>query len=415
MGRGNWKYNNNKLAHPVIPDLIGNLIIKRTLYKYKSNEKNKKFILFINHFNLMRMKKLMILAVAAIALVACSRTFEKHETEGVAIGFGTWTETLTKGTVENSFEVGNTFNVWGEKLVGETHTDVFTSVTVRKTENGTPKDPGTWTYDNKQYWDLSASKYTFYAVSPAADGYTVDETTGAISASPTITFNGKDSDILVAQQAVVNKTDGGGNFNNFAAVPLVFNHVAALVDVKVKVAAGLVAAGATVQVSGISLLNISTEGTFTVAGGYTTAPAAVWTPSTAAAGTTASFDGADGYTDVSSSLNTNLNGTTGDILIKQLVVMPQDFRTTGDFIQKLDIDYNITQTGGTANNFTPDPFALTTFDNVDNETNTDTNVTGWAPGYHYTYVVTIDARKIEFTATISDWTPADNAYNYLIN
>ena len=360
----------------------------------------------------MRMKKIMILAVAAIAMVACTKTYEVAETsqEQSPIGFSTWNETLTKASVNNTFDVNDNFNVWGEKLVAETHTTVFDGVTVTKTA----MEPETWNYTTKQYWDMSATSYTFYGIAPAADGYTVNATTGAVTASPTITFTGKDSDILVAQKAVVNKIDGSGNFNSFDKVPMVFNHVAALVDIKVKISAGLVAAGATVKVSGIQLQNISTKGTFVVAAGYTTAPAATWTPSAASAETTDSFDSDDGFVDASASLDTNLDGT-GTILINKLVVMPQDFRTDGAFIQKLDIDYNITQAGGSANNFTPDPFALTTFDNTDNTSNSgDTNVTGWAPGKHYTYVVTIDANTIEFTASVTAWT-TESAYHYLVN
>lgn len=359
----------------------------------------------------MRMKKLFILAVAAIALAACSRTFDTHKAEGQAIGFGTWTEHLTKASVDNTFDVGDDFKVWGGKLVSSDYTTVFNGVTVEKTD----ASPETWNYSPKQYWDLSASSYTFYGIAPAADGYTVNAETGAITVSPTITFNGDDSDILVAQKAVVNKTDGSGNFNSFNAVPMVFNHVAALLDIKVKISAGLVAAGAHVQVSDIELQKISTEGTYTVAGGYTTAPAAVWVPSAAAAGTTGAFGPTDGCTDASAGLDTDLDAS-GTTLIQKLVVMPQDFRTTGDFIQQLSIEYNITQAGGSANEFTPAAIPLTEFDNVDNTTNTgDTNVTGWAPGYHYTYIVTIDANAIEFTASISEWAAADNAYHYLVN
>lgn len=364
------------------------------------------------------MKKLMILAVAAIALVACSKTFDTGKSNDAAIGFGTWTETLTKAgpaSIGNAFAVGDEFNVWGGKLVSSTFTPVFAGVTVEKTA----ASPETWNYSPKQYWDLSATSYTFYGISPAEDGYTVNAETGAVTASPTITFAGNTNDVLVAQKAVVAKDFDGDtvddNFNNFDKVHLIFNHVAALVDVKVKISAGLVAAGAHVQVSSIALTNISKEGTFTVAGGYTTAPVASWTPSTAAAGTTGSFGPTNGCTDASAGLNTDLNDT-GTILINQLIVIPQEFRTTGDYIQKLDIDYNITQAGGTANNFTPDPFALTTFDNTPNTSNTgDTNVTGWASGYHYTYVVTIDAHAIDFTAEVSNNWTLETAYNYLCN
>ena len=354
----------------------------------------------------------MILAVAAIALAACSKTFNTANTEGTAIGFSTWAEHLTKtgpSSVGNTFAVNDAFKVWGGKTVSSTFSSVFNGVTVTKTV----ASPETWYYSPKQYWDLSATSYTFYGVAPAADGYTMNAETGAITASPTITFAGNTNDVLVAQKAVVNKTDGSGNFNSFAPANLTFNHVAALVDVKVKISAGLVAAGAHVQVSSISLVNISKEGTYVVAGGYTSAPAADWTPSTPAAGTTGSFGPTNGCTDASAGLNTDLDGT-GTVLINQLIVMPQDFRDTGDYIQKLDIDYNITQSGGSANNFTPDPFALTLFDDVENTVNTDTNVTGWAPGYHYTYVITIDARAIDFTAEVSTWSTG-SAFNYLAN
>ena len=360
----------------------------------------------------MRMKKLMIFAVAAIALVACSKEFDtnKSASNGTAIGFGTWAEQLTKATsntVDGTFAVNDNFKVWGSKLVSSTPSDVFTGVTVTKTN----ASPETWNYSPKQYWDLSADSYTFYAVAPAADGYTVNTTTGQITASPTITFTGNDSDILVAQKALVPNT--GGNFNNFAKVPLIFNHAAAWVDVKVKISAGLVAAGAHVQVSSIALQNISKEGTFTVAGDYTTAPEATWTASTPAAGTVAEYNHASGLVSGAAGLNTDLDAS-GTVLVSKLVVMPQDFRDAGDFIQKLDIDYNITQNGGSANNFTPAPIALTDFDDVEDKDNDDTAVTGWAPGTHYTYVVTIDAHTIEFSATISAWSTED-AFHYLIN
>ena len=364
------------------------------------------------------MKRYIFIAAALVlATVSCSKVYDATPVNhDVPIGFGTWVETMTKATsntIANSFTVDDNFKVWGSKYVtsSDTRTDVFSGVTVTKTLN----DPETWTYTTKQYWDTSVDNYTFFGVSPAADGYTVNTASGEITASPTITFTGKDSDIMVAQKAVVNKNDGSGNFNSFAAVPMVFNHVAALVDVIVKPSAGLVAAGANVQVSAIELQNISKEGTFTVAADFTTAPAATWTPSTPAAGTVAAYNQASGVSSGAANLNTNL-AAAGAMFIQSLVVMPQNFRNSGDYIQKLDIDYNITQTGGTANSFTPDPFALTLFDNTENSSNEgDTNVTGWAPGVHYIYVVTIDARAIEFTASISAWGDPIYAYNYLVN
>lgn len=357
------------------------------------------------------MKKLMILAALLAVGVSCTKTYESVESPQNSIGFGTWTNTLTKATVDGTFGVNDVIKVWGFKTVNASNTTVFNGVELTKTD----ASPETWDYSPKRYWDTNASSYTFFGVAPSADGYTMDAETGLISASPTIEFTGADSDILVADKTVVNKTDGGGNFNSFNKVNLSFNHVAALLDVKVKLSANLAASGAVVQVSSLELQKISTKGTFVVSSAYTTAPAATWTPSTPGAETTAAFDSADGASDVSANLNTNLDAS-GTLLIQKLIVMPQDFRTSGEYVQALDIDYNITVDGGSPMNFTPDAFALTTFDNTDNTANTgDTNVTGWAPGYHYTYIITIDAHSIEFTASVENWLPATNAYHYLVD
>ena len=354
----------------------------------------------------MRMKKLIILAAAAIAAVACSRTFDTAPAKEQAIGFGTWAETLTKATVENTFDVNDHIGVFGVKTKSATNTTVFNNVDVKKTA----ASPETWTYSPKQYWDLNAVSYTFFAVSPyAATGYIVDPATGAVSASPTIAFAGKDSDILVAQKAVVNKTDGAGNFNSYDAVPLVFNHMAALLDVKVKMSADLYAQGAEVKITDVKLLNIDSEGTYTVTGGFTTAPTPDWTST----GTKATYNYTKGFVDATTALNVNIaNGTP--TIINKLVVLPQTFRTTGTERQQIQIAYKLKQTGGEDVQYTPDAFDLTTFDNVDDEDNEDTAVAGWAFGTHYTYIITIDAQAIEFTASIQPWTE-ESAYHYLLN
>lgn len=360
----------------------------------------------------MSMKKTVLLAAAALSLVACGKTYELQETAQPKIGFGTWAETLTKATVENTFDQGATFKVWGFKTVASTNTDVFTGVTVTKQT----AENNNWSYENKKYWDLSASSYTFYAVSPAADNYTLTTANGAVTKSPAITFTGTDSDILVADKTVVNKADRTGNFNSFERVNLSFNHVAALLDVKVKASAGLIADGAIVTVKSIQIQNIDSKGSFTVSGGYTTDPVTNvdWTSAEEDAGTytVSTFDQTKGTGD-SYALNTNL-GNTAQTFINKLVVMPQDFRTTGDQKQEVLITYTIQYTNGEPTEFAPAAFSLTLFDNVDDADNDDTRVSGWAPGTHYIYTITIDANAINFTASIKDWKATENAYNYLV-
>lgn len=356
------------------------------------------------------MKKIMILAAIAAAAISCSKSFELTPTQEAPIGFGTWAETMTKATVDNTFDQGATFKVWGFKTVNAANANVFNGVTVTKQT----ADNNSWSYEGKKYWDLSATSYTFYAVSPAADGYNLDTGNGAITTSPSIVFHGSDSDILVADKAVVQKTDGAGNFNSFGRVPLSFNHVAALLDVNVKASAGLIADQATVKVASIQIQNIDSKGTFIVDANYTSAPAAHWTTAQVAeAYVVDTFDQSEG-TGTSYELNTAL-GDASRTFINKLIVMPQVFRTSGTQKQQVSISYKIQYAGGEETVFSPAAYDLTMFDNLDNEVNTDTKVTGWAPGKHYIYTITIDANAINFTASIEGWGDPVNAYNYLTN
>ncbi|MBR5703760.1 MAG: fimbrillin family protein [Bacteroidales bacterium] len=362
------------------------------------------------------MKKLMILAVAAIALVACSRTFNTHHhgNEGKAIGFSTWAETMTKtaaNTVANSFAVGDDFTVFGIKTKSTTNTTVFTNAKVEKTVVA----PETWSCTPVQYWDDDADSYTFYAIAPHSVGGTATLTpaTGAIAAS-NIVFAGNDNDILLAEQKIVNK-GVAPYFNNHGAVPMVFHHAAALFDLNVKMSSDLEAADAEVKITSIELQNIDSKGNLTVTTGYTTDPVANATWATVEeAGNPTVNDFSAGCEDVSANLGVDIADQTVPIISK-LIVLPQTFRTTGSYIQKVAIEYSIKQNGGDWVAYTPDAYNLTLFDNVDNKVNTDTAVSGWAKGTHYTYTITIDANAIKFTATIQNWLDGGNSWNYLAN
>ena len=80
--------------------------------------------------------------------------------------------------------------------------------------------------------------------------------------------------------------------------------------------------------------------------------------------------------------------------------MPQDFRTEGEHIQKVNIVYKITDGSGKVSTYNPS-FNLKLFDNIDNTVNTDTIIAGWAAGKHYTFYITINANKINFTAPLT--------------
>ena len=378
------------------------------------------------------MKKLMILAVAAIALAACSKTFDTHHhgNEGKAIGFGTWTEKLTKHTQGLStgdegfaWNVNDNFIVSGFKTVGTgegaANTNVFANQLVEY-KGGTP----TWTYAPKRLWDPAAASYTFYAISPGkindSDIATLDASAGTVTNCQTITFAGNNNDILVASKEPVSNT--GGNFNNYHTVDLKFNHIAALFDLKVKKHNNL--SSATVNVTGIELLNLKNQGTFAISGydGSTNKPSVTWSASGSA-----NYTSTSGVTSIPCTADNPVEATTdGALVINKLIVVPDySFTSTGTANnsntsdQLVKISYTINYTTPAAETITHNNvyFFLKAFDTTDNDTvnNDPSEIGSWLAGKHYTYFITIDAHTIEFTASVNNWVTGDTGYHYLVD
>ena len=382
----------------------------------------------------MRMKKLMILAVAALACAACAKTYEVKEVEPQAIGFGTWTSTLTKTHDPGNstvFAEGDNFNVYATKTVSSTSSDVFTGTVVTKGATD-------WDYAPHRYWDSNASSYTFYAVSPAGllDGTGASATTAGVFTSEPIEFLGGDTqksdikDILVAAKKEVTPTGSPATFAS--PVNLSFYHIASLVDLKVQKKDDLEVANEDannyikVAVTAISLTNIDGNGHFSISSYNTASPynpvtsSSTWTEETGA--TKKTYNHTSGYETVT--LPTDVHTVTEaspDALITKLVVMPQTFRTAEtdhSSDQTVNITYTI-ESRESGNSSTSGPFTasfdLKEFDNAQDYTNTAADyITGWLPGYHYTYIITIGANAITFTADIQNWT-GSNGYHYLVN
>ena len=361
----------------------------------------------------MRMKKLMILAVAAIGLVACSKAFDVNTTEGSPIGFGTWADVMTKRTpTATIFANGDDFNVFGSKVVSSTPYMVFNGDVVTKSGEN-------WNYTPARFWDPSASGYTFYAISPAGllpadmtdDQKTTAATTGAFSTKE-LTFDGTVAyDVLVSKKTPV----APANFND--DVNLDFQHVASLVDVKIKKSYAL--KDATVTVTAISLENIVKKGTYNVAS-YVSTPGtnlnkpvvavANWVP--AASEATGSFTGNTGtvgqygYADVPGEA---ISGEAFEAF-PSFVAMPQNLvAANGANPQQIKISYTIV-VGGETITHSNKIVAFSAFDTVDNKVNTATAgdpatwaASAWNPNTHYIYTLTLDANKIDFTASITDW------------
>lgn len=366
------------------------------------------------------MKKILILATVVAMCAACSHTYEVNPVskDGGKISFGSYTETLTRAEARvqgtNTFLEGDTFAVYGSKKKGsDAPLTVFNNVVVTLGASG-------WDYDEHRFWDTNVDSYTFYAVSPSTVSSTetaaLNTATGVVAASTSITFSGKNNDILVADSVTVAKGDSP-YFNNYHTVDLQFNHIASLVDVKVRKSTNVGAAKVTI--TGVKLVNIDATGTFAV-NNYNTSnhPAVAWTVDGGAA--KAEYTNASGVYSHPASLPDSIPATAaGASVIDSLIVMPQTFRNDAN-IQELQISYTIIPVGGDTMTFTNVPCKLYDFDDdhtgdTPADTNVGTRIASWDPGKHYTFYVTIDVNAIMFTAAITDWTLGTTGYYYLMN
>ena len=375
----------------------------------------------------MRMKKFLILSAAVLGAVACSNTYEVKPAPEKAIGFGTWTETLTKAraTGNTGFENDEAFDIYGFK---GTNSVVFNGDDVKATVAGSSVS---WDYDNHRFWDPSVSSYTFFAVLPAnqlaaeasADLYA---TTGQFTSND-ITFGDPtalSNDILVADKTVVNGTGTAVPYTYTNPVIINFNHIASCVDLKVKQDNAL--GTAVVKITALSLVNIKNNGKFNVTGydGTSNAPAISWGAPSATAttlGTGGVYSVAGSYPVMVTGKTTydgsSHVGTTPDTpadLFSGYVFMPQAL----DGSQKIRLSYTI-QVGSEApneyNDIDIDLASFLTPNDTDNSAGTA--ITSWDAGTHYTYYITIGANSIVFTANVKEWaSPATaNGYRYLIN
>lgn len=356
----------------------------------------------------MRMKKFLILSAAVLGAVACSNTYEVKTAPEKAIGFGTWTETLTKAP-KTGFVADDEFDVFGYKwMTGGTPAPatVFDGVDVKY-------DGTNWAYSPARYWDPSFDNYTFFAAYPKDQLATAPAQTG-LFVSNELAFNGTDENLLIAQKTNVAKANYG------KTVTLKFKHCGSLVDFKIKKHPDLKMSK--LDVTAFSLANIKTKGTFTVDSydgsnnpvGKTVDVAGLgWEPDATPTVNDATAAPYKIASTVSIAANTGTDTGTAADLISNLVVMPQALSA-----QAFTIAYTITDENGFTNTYTPAAVPISEFDKTDVGTDTVNSATipNWMPGVHYIYYITINANSIQFSASIEPWTTTEVAgHYYLLN
>lgn len=192
---------------------------------------------------------------AVAAFVACSQNEKLNDIEQpeVLIGFsnahiGKPTkagEIIGKAGLEQN---GNTMEVWGWKTTNtpsaNTISQVFNNQTVTYT-SGSSQATTKWVYSPLKYWDMDATDYSFYAVSPYSSKWAINASTRIITAtgienvqiledkngaSAVTSSNTTAIDYLVSE--IVSKTPKGNASDG--DVSFTFYHILSKLTVKVK-------------------------------------------------------------------------------------------------------------------------------------------------------------------------------------
>lgn len=141
---------------------------------------------------------------------------------------------VSKATLSESFVEGNTFAVFGNRVISDVQSTVFggtNGVTVTLTDHDdNPGTPPVWRYGPVQlwYWESTGDWYDFIAVSPASAESIKMDVAGNLAVSTHYNLISNDYDLLGATYR------RRGNVQDpFAAVPMAFNHLGCAVIVRI--------------------------------------------------------------------------------------------------------------------------------------------------------------------------------------
>lgn len=229
------------------------------------------------------MKKTFFIILAAAAIVGCSNEEVIIEQQGGAITFGeVFVDNATRAATDpsyNSQKFVDAFKVWGTVQGNTNYTiKLFNGADVTR---GVAAYGAAFTCAQKEYWIPSAT-YNFAAV---ANATSVDALDGLPS---TINFTqGDGSADLIYAGPVTITTDAVAaptNVNSKGCVPFTFNHLLSKTEFLFENTVDN--ANYTYQVTGISISNLYSEGSYTVSN-------ATWAASKQAASNIVSFGDAD--------------------------------------------------------------------------------------------------------------------------
>jgi len=359
----------------------------------------------------------LLIAAAALMVVGCAenKMFNDIEQDEVLIGFGeSYIGKKTKaGEISNKTDLeknGNTMEVWGWKTTSSSTTQVFNNQQV--TYNSSSSQSTTkWEYSPLKYWDLNASNYKFYAVSPYSNKFSITSDTRLISATGIETVqilednNGTSQvtsstaiDYLVAE--VVDKAPKGNDASDYD-VAFTFQHILSKLAVKVKTKDEFNNSGSNYPQIKLNSLSIKLAG---MCPNFTQKTTGNLTPNatsgdtwngTAMSETAYTCFNADGTTVTNLVLTNSAQG-----IASYLVAPTATGETPATHTFKVSVDYDIYYSADEHENFVATDKTVTTLTSFVQNTNNTLTVT-IGPTAIYFDVETVDGRTTGSEGTVT--------------
>ena len=368
------------------------------------------------------MKKYFIIAVASVvALAACTKNnVETPSQEARQINFSAVAGKATKAPITNNYfnhelgafgvyacylEDGKTWDAKYDESTLYMGTNAGAGVSV--SYSGAPDN--IWKPASNYYWPLQGG-LTFFAYWPyslTGAVYNQGENEFALGSFTVNTTVADQVDVLVssfAKDQTANTTqynDGSVNSGSVNGVPIVFKHMLSQVVFTAAASSAVYASGLSFKIDNI------TVGARKTSAGMTVVPGGVpsWTDPT----TMQAFVVSNTAFPTSDYLTTDQSAQIGDAL---LMIPIEDFLgansadengAVGTDDEYVSVTYTLYRRS--------DDLAMgqKTVKFYLNENTT--TVSSWAPGYKYTYQLTIDLEKIYFAPTVASWETANQTVN----
>ena len=163
----------------------------------------------------MKRKLHIILTTLAVGVLLSSCVWGGPEDgeENLAISFS---ESITRA-LKTSFEVGDSFAVWGAMVDGAESVEIFDGTEV------TQVSAGNWTYSPERYW-FDGWSYDFIALHPALSGVTYDIPAKSVAIADFPTTQG--TDLLIAKRTGITYDPVN------PTVALQFNHMMSQISIQ---------------------------------------------------------------------------------------------------------------------------------------------------------------------------------------